>query len=83
MRIRTSPTPFDPLLKPVSGRVPDEAGTVSHATLSHRENAVDFKADHQHADALVHLSLDERGHDGVAGRIVLDFHGTDDPAHGQ
>jgi Transposase DDE domain group 1 len=33
--------------------------------------------------ALVQLYLQEREHDGIPERIVLDFDGTDDPAHGQ
>lgn len=72
----------DPLLKLVCGRLPDEADLASQPTLSRLENAVDFKACYRLAVALVQLYLDERGQDGIPDRIVLDFDGTDDPAHG-
>lgn len=72
----------DPLLKLVCGRVPDEADLASQPTLSRLENAVDAKACYRLAVALVHLYLQERGRDGIPSRIVLDFDGTDDPAHG-
>jgi hypothetical protein len=72
----------DPVLKLVCGRLPDEADLASQPTLSRLENAVDAKACYRLAVALVQLYLDERGQDGVPERIVLDFDGTDDPAHG-
>lgn len=72
----------DPLLKLVCGRLPDEADLASQPTLSRLENAVDFKACYRLAVALVDLYLSERGRDGHPDRIVLDFDGTDDPAHG-
>lgn len=72
----------DPLLKLVCGRVPTEADLASQPTLSRLENAVDAKACYRLAVALVRLYLQERGRDGVPDRIVLDFDGTDDPAHG-
>jgi hypothetical protein len=73
----------DPLLKLVCGRLPDDADLASQPTLSRLENAADFKACYRLAVALVQLYLQERSVDGVPGRIVLDFDGTDDPAHGQ
>ena len=72
----------DPLLKLVCGRLPDEADLASQPTLSRLENAVDAKACYRLARALVQLYLDERGQNGIPDRIVLDFDGTDDPAHG-
>jgi hypothetical protein len=72
----------DPLLKLVCGRLPDEADLASQPTLSRLENAVDYKACYRLAVALVQLYLQERGRDGLPERIVLDFDGTDDPAHG-
>src|SRR5947209_16333135 len=72
----------DPLLKLVCGRLPDEADLASQPTLSRLENAVDVKACYRLAVALLHVYLHERGRDGLPDRIVLDFDGTDDPAHG-
>jgi len=63
-------------------RLPDEADLASQPTLSRLENAVGYKACYHLAMALVQLYLQERGCDGVPERIVLDFDGTDDPAHG-
>jgi hypothetical protein len=73
----------DPLFKLVCGRVPGEADLASQPTLSRLENAVEFKACYRLAVALVQLYLQERERDGVPKRIVLDFDGTDDPAHGK
>lgn len=72
----------DPLLKLVCGRLPNEADLASQPTLSRLENAVDAKACYRLAVALVRLYLQEREHDGIPDHIVLDFDGTDDPAHG-
>jgi hypothetical protein len=72
----------DPLLKLVCGRLPGEHDLASQPTLSRLENAVDYKACYRLAVALVQLYLAERGQDGIPERIVLDFDGTDDPAHG-
>jgi Transposase DDE domain group 1 len=72
----------DPLLKLVCGRLPDEADLASQPTVSRLENAVDRRACYRLAVALVQLYLQEREHDGIPERIVLDFDGTDDPAHG-
>jgi hypothetical protein len=73
----------DPLLKLVCGRLPDEADLASQPTLSRLENAVDAKACYRLAQVLLQLYLQERERDGVPERIVLDFDGTDDPAHGK
>lgn len=72
----------DPLLKLVCGRLPNEADLASQPTLSRLENAVDAKACYRLAIALVRLYLQEREREGIPERIVLDFDGTDDPAHG-
>jgi Transposase DDE domain group 1 len=73
----------DPLLKLVCGRVPEGADLASQPTLSRLENAVDAKACYRLAVALVQLYLQERERDGRPAHIVLDFDGTDDPAHGR
>lgn len=73
----------DPLLKLVCGRLPDDVDLASQPTLSRLENAVGWKACYRLAQALVQLYLQEREHDGIPHRIVLDFDGTDDPAHGR
>ena len=73
----------DPLLKLACGRLPTEEPLASQPTLSRLENAVDARTCYRLALALVQLYLQERGRAGRPGRIVLDFDGTDDPAHGQ
>jgi len=73
----------DPLLKLVCGRLPEGPDLASQPTLSRLENAVDAKACYRLALALLRLYLQERGRDGLPKRIVLDFDGTDDPAHGK
>jgi hypothetical protein len=73
----------DPLLKLVCGRLPSEADLASQPTLSRLENAVDYKACYRLALALVQLYLQEREREGIPEHIVLDFDGTDDPAHGK
>jgi hypothetical protein len=73
----------DPLLKLVCGRLPEAADLASQPTLSRLENAVDAKACYHLARALVQLYLQERERDGIPEHIVLDFDGTDDPAHGK
>ena len=73
----------DPLLKLVCGRLPSEADLASQPTLSRLENAVDARACYRLALALVEIYLQERERDGIPTRIVLDFDGTDDPAHGK
>jgi hypothetical protein len=72
----------DPLLKLVCGRLPSEADLASQPTLSRLENAVDAKACYRLALALVQLYLQERERAGIPAHIVLDFDGTDAPAHG-
>jgi hypothetical protein len=71
-----------PLLKLVCGRLPEAADLASQPTLSRLENAVAAKACYRLALALVQLYLQERERDGLPAHIVLDFDGTDDPAHG-
>ena len=73
----------DPLLKLVCGRRPDtDLDLASQPTLSRLENAVDRHALRALALALLEIYLTERGRAGPLTRIVLDFDGTDDPAHG-
>jgi hypothetical protein len=74
----------DPLLKLACGRLPDSGPDLaSQPTLSRLENAVDRHAAERLAAALVELYVRARGRDGAPARILLDFDGTDDPAHGQ
>jgi hypothetical protein len=74
----------DPLLKWVCGRRPlSGAPLASQATFSRLENAVDRHAVEAVATALVDLYIRQRERGGAPQRIVLDFDGTDDPAHGQ
>ena len=74
----------DPLLKLVCGRRPlSGAALASQPTLSRLENAVGRQAVEALATGLVELYVRARGRDGPPRRIVLDFDGTDDPAHGQ
>src|SRR5262249_61079956 len=54
-----------------------------HLTSSRSETAVSRHAVEAVAPALVELYARERGGAGSPGRIVLDFEGTDDPAHGE
>ena len=74
----------DPLLKLVCGRRPESgAELASQPTLSRLENAVDRHSIERLAAALVELYVRDRGRAGPPRRLVLDFDGTDDPAHGQ
>ncbi len=74
----------DPLLKLACGRLPESgADLASQPTLSRLENAVDRRAAERLAAALVEVYVRERGRDGAPARILLDFDGTDDPAHGR
>ena len=74
----------DPLLKLVCGRRPlTGPALASQPTFSRLENAVDRHAVEALAAALVELYVRERGRAGSPRRIVLDFDGTDDPAHGE
>ena len=74
----------DPLLKLVCGRLPlSGPALASQPTFSRLENAVDRHSVEQLAAALVELYVRERGRAGAPRRIVLDFDGTDDPAHGE
>lgn len=74
----------DPLLKLVCGRRPTTgADLASQPTLSRLENAVDRHAVEAVATALVDLYIRRREQAGPPQRIVLDFDGTDDPAHGE
>ncbi|MBV9281450.1 MAG: transposase [Chloroflexi bacterium] len=73
----------DPLLKLVCGRLPQDAALASQPTLSRLENAPDYKACYRLALALLGVYLRERERDGLPVHIVLDFDGTDDPAHGK
>src|SRR5262245_46578934 len=74
----------DPLLKLVCGRRPESgAALASQPTLSRLENAVDRHSIERLAAALVELYVQDRGRAGPPRRVVLDFDGTADPAHGQ
>ena len=74
----------DPLLKLVCGQQPlSGVDLASQPTLSRLENAVDRHTIEQLAATLVELYVRERGRAGPPRRIVLDFDGTDDPAHGE
>jgi hypothetical protein len=74
----------DPLLKLVCGRRPlTGPALASQSTFSRLENAVDRHAVEHLAATLVELYVRERGRAGPPRRIVLDFDGTDDPAHGE
>ncbi len=74
----------DPLLKWVCGRRPlSGPALASQPTLSRLENAVDRHSVEQLAATLVELYIRERGRAGPPSQIVLDFDGTDDPAHGE
>src|SRR5688500_16054318 len=74
----------DPLLKLVCGRRPlTGPALASQSTLSRLENAVDRHTIEQLAATLVELYVRERGQAGPPRRIVLDFDGTADPAHGE
>jgi hypothetical protein len=72
----------DPLLKLACGRLPSDPPLASQPTLSRLENAADARTCHRLAHALLRVYLRERGRAGTPPRIVLDFDGTDDPAHG-
>ena len=74
----------DPLLKLVCGRLPDSGlPLASQPTLSRLENHIDRHTAERLATALADLYIRERGRHGPPARILLDFDGTDDPAHGQ
>jgi hypothetical protein len=73
----------DPLLKLACGRLPSDPPLASQPTLSRLENAVDAGTCYRLSLALLQLYLRARGAAGPPGRIVLDFDGTDDPAHGK
>lgn len=74
----------DPLLKLVCGRLPDSgAPLASQPTLSRLENQISRHTAERLARALVDLYIAARGRHGPPDRILLDFDGTDDPAHGQ
>ena len=74
----------DPLLKLVCGRLPDSGVPLaSQPTMSRLENHISRHTAERLATALVDLYLCQRSRHGPPARIVLDFDGTDDPAHGQ
>jgi len=74
----------DPLLKLVCGRHPDaDPDLASQPTLSRLENAVDRHTLRALALALLEVYLRERERRGRPTRVLLDFDGTDDPAHGE
>ena len=74
----------DPLLKLVCGRLPDSGMPLaSQPTLSRLENHISRHTAERLATALVDLYLRERQCSGPPHRILLDFDGTDDPAHGE
>jgi hypothetical protein len=73
----------DPLLKLACGRLPSDPPLAGQSTFSRLENAADARSCYQLAVALLQIYLQERSQGGRPGRIVLDFDGTDDPAHGK
>lgn len=74
----------DPLLKWACGRAPDGGRDLaSQPTLSRLEGAPDRHALEAMADALVTVYIQQRGRPTAPQTIVLDFDGTDDPAHGE
>jgi hypothetical protein len=74
----------DPLLKLVCGRLPESGGPLaSQPTMSRLENHISRHTAERLAMALVDLYLHARGRHGPPARILLDFDGTDDPAHGR
>jgi hypothetical protein len=74
----------DPLLKLVCGRHPDaDPDLASQPTFSRLENAVDRHTIRALALALLEIYLRERERLGPPRRVLLDFDGTDDPAHGE
>jgi len=74
----------DPLLKLVCGRLPDSGiPLASQPTMSRLENHISRHTAERVATALVDLYLHVRGRHGPPRRILLDFDGTDDPAHGE
>jgi Transposase DDE domain group 1 len=73
----------DPLRKLACGRLPTSgADLASQPTLARLENAVDRHAVEALAEALVDVSIRERGRAGPPAHLLLDVDGTDDPAHG-
>jgi hypothetical protein len=74
----------DPLLKLVCGRLPDSGVPLaSQPTMSRLENHISRHTAERLAAALVELYVHARGRHGPPRRILLDFDGTDDPAHGE
>jgi hypothetical protein len=74
----------DPLLKLVCGRRPLSGPALAgQSTFSRLENAVDRQSVERLAATLVELYVRDRGRAGPPRRIVLDFDGTADPAHGE
>ena len=74
----------DPLLKLVCGRLPESGRPLaSQPTMSRLENHIDRHTAERLAAALVELYVQARRGQRPPARILLDFDGTDDPAHGQ
>lgn len=73
---------FDPLLKLVCGRLPEDGPLASQPTHSRFENAIDAQTCRRLADALLALYLDERERNGRPDRILIDADSTDDPTYG-
>lgn len=74
----------DPLLKWACGRSPDRGRDLaSQPTLSRLEQAPDRHALEAMAEVLVAIYLSARGRPTPPRTIILDFDGTDDPAHGE
>jgi hypothetical protein len=74
----------DPLLKLVCGRLPDSGvALASQPTMSRLENHIGRHTAERLAAALVELYIQARRRHGPPPRILLDFDGTDDPAHGR
>lgn len=76
----------DPVLKLVSGRLPQDRALASQPTLSRFENAITIPCLYKLLDLLVTTGIErlKQENGGVLpASVVLDLDATDDPAHGQ
>jgi hypothetical protein len=76
----------DPVLKMVSGRLPDEKPLASQPSLSRFENSVTIPCLYKLLDFLVATGIErlkEENGGQLPASLVLDLDATDDPAHGQ
>ncbi len=74
----------DPLLKLVSGRLPEsDPDLASQPTLSRFENSFAARDCYRLAEALGTVYLRQRERGGIPTHILLDLDSTDDPTHGE